>query len=176
MNINIEKELQNKLEPQTIKVKSLSLNLGNFELSPELSKEEKDKFLLEYAFAVIDNQSHKMLAIWWCILNTWNWVDELGIEESYSETRSYIPIINSNRMIIMNYIKNKIGKQLVNRVWNNDMTDKQFKIWWDYRQNPINQEIWSLYEKEVYNFTRYKVSYQELYKKQKKLESLKKKA
>jgi hypothetical protein len=89
---------------------------------------------------ILKQQSDKMLAIWYCLLNTWEWPDR-HLPNIESED-TYIPF--GHRSQLMNWIENKIGSKFISRIWNSSLTDTEFTIWWEYctTHTPESRKKW----------------------------------
>lgn len=76
---------------------------------------------------ILDKQDDQTLAEWYCQLNRWRWPKELPDEEP---PRVFGRERNDGRDIrwsVMEYIEARVGKILISRTWNKDMTDAEFQ-------------------------------------------------
>ena len=93
---------------------------------------ESEQLVTEEDKKVIDSQDEKTMAVWWCMMNSWKWPEELSDEP---ENR-YLPasewVANGRRSQVMEYIQDKIGHKATSREWNIDrMTDEGHEEWFN---------------------------------------------
>lgn len=75
---------------------------------------------------LLNTQSSKTLASWWCDLNRWGWPKELPNPEE--------PLYNfdSRRHLFICWIMEKITLKECLRYWNLDLMDnREFECWWN---------------------------------------------
>lgn len=70
-------------------------------------------------------QNMQTLAEGWCTLNGWGWPQWLPCPESPEKWR-----VETRRREAMRWIENRIGRRVISRVWNKDMTDEEHEDFW----------------------------------------------
>jgi hypothetical protein len=78
----------------------------------------------ELDIEIMERQGMGTLAEWYCMLNRWQWPDELPNEEEPEDRRE------GRRTALMKWIKNRVGQRVCSRVWNKDMGDEEFEDFW----------------------------------------------
>lgn len=76
--------------------------------------------------AILAQQDQKTLAEWWCILNSWEWPDELPDPED--DRHNYT--IGNRRSQLTGWIITNIGLRACLRHHNHKMNDEEFEDFW----------------------------------------------
>ena len=77
---------------------------------------------------ILNRQTDEILAEWWCLLNNWEWVNELGEEEKPENYK------NGRRTSLMKSIERLISEKYLARYWNKKM--QNFEEWWEKTHSP----------------------------------------
>ena len=87
---------------------------------------------------VLNKQDEKTLAVWWCKLNKWEWVKELGQPE---DSKSYEL---GKRTALLGMMELLVSEKLLSRTWNKKMGDAEFEDWWINNKSPDKdiREAW----------------------------------
>ena len=89
--------------------------------------------------SILEAQTPKTLAEWWCILNRWECPAELG-EAGYRkttwETNGESLIETTKGFALMKWIEERVAEKLIFRTWNREMTDEEFEKYWQTRRLP----------------------------------------
>ena len=89
-----------------------------------------NKFVTIEDIIIMEAQTPKVQAQWWCMLNSWKWPAEIPDEFPPQNHQEYNP--ENRRSYLMAWIENKIGHKATNREWNIDrMTDEEHETWWE---------------------------------------------
>lgn len=96
----------------------------NIDPIPKLSPEQ---------IAVLEAQNEITLADWWCICNSWEWIDALGPPPERPRDAGKRDLADA----VMIWIEEKIPFKEILRAWNTRahkyMTDEVFEEWWNKR-------------------------------------------
>lgn len=84
---------------------------------------------------ILSTQSPTKLCEWYCILNTFGWIEELGAEPLNTKKKDLINEVLRYR--IMRWIESIVGEKAVSKYWNtkfrNTMSESDFEIWWSLK-------------------------------------------
>jgi hypothetical protein len=76
-------------------------------------------------YEILNKEDDVTLAQWWCMLNRWDWPEELPNKDLTHRDKGYKT--GGRRSQLMNIIENRVGKRLISWQWNkNDMTNEEF--------------------------------------------------
>ena len=99
------------------------------------------KKLTHEEWLLLNKQDEGTLAEWWCELNHWNWVEELGTPEKPKDRHI------GRRTAFMETIEDLVSEKTISRIWNKEMTDEEFADWWENSKSPDKKTRNSYFDK-----------------------------
>jgi hypothetical protein len=94
--------------------------------------------LTDQDFYALNAQSPETLARWYCLLNTWEWPDNLPNPETVPSGEPPLTPKMPRRSAVMEWITERIGAKAVSEEWNCRFGDERLRMtvsehseWWD---------------------------------------------